>query len=163
MTTIGRFDIFNEKISRPFYFRFFLLFKLPVAYFSGLQLLILTREHCWVSIHKKWFNKNPFKSIYFASLAMAAEMSTGVLVMGYCYKHNPKISMLVTTVDATYLKKSVGTITFKCADGRHVADAVNSAIKYGVAYKIITFAHGYNEKEEMVASFKIVWSLKTIT
>jgi hypothetical protein len=44
----------------------------------------------------------------FACLAMAAEMSTGVLAMAHVYKRKPAISMLVVKMEAEYFKKATG-------------------------------------------------------
>ena len=160
MNKLDDFSEFKWRVFIPFSFSLYLFFNIPSAYFSGVRLIALTNNECWVTIRKKWFNRNPFKSIYFASLAMAAEMSTGVLVMAHSFRRSPKISMLVTDVDATYMKKSVGKILFKCGDGVHVVDAINRATKYGKTVKLQIHAFGYNKAEEMVASFTITWSLK---
>ena len=35
----------------------------------------------WSTVKHRWINQNPFNSMYFAVQAMAAELSTGALVM----------------------------------------------------------------------------------
>ena len=66
----------------------------------------------------KWFSQNPFRSTYFACLAMAAEMSTGVIGDGcICIKENLPVSMLVVKVEAEYFKKATGRTNFVCEDG----------------------------------------------
>ena len=68
------FDKFMYKVQNPFYIMFFLFTKLPSAYFSGVRLRHIDENKCFVTVPYKWFSKNPFKSTYFACLAMAAEM-----------------------------------------------------------------------------------------
>src|SRR5690606_41972228 len=87
-------------------FSFFLLRKLPAAYFSGVRLKGLTEQECQVTVPFKWFSQNPFRSTYFACLAMAAELSTGALAMAYVYKKKPAVSMLIIKMEAEYLKKA---------------------------------------------------------
>ena len=42
-----------------------------------------------ISVRYSWFSKNPFKSIYFACLAMAAEMASGVLALVHTTDKHP--------------------------------------------------------------------------
>ena len=59
----------------------FLLFKLPSAFICGVRAKQLEATKCVVSVKHRWINQNPFNSMYFAVQAMAAELSTGALVM----------------------------------------------------------------------------------
>ena len=59
----------------------FIIFKLPSAYLCGVRVFKLDNTLCSTTVKFKWMNQNPFKSIYFAVLAMAAELSTGALVL----------------------------------------------------------------------------------
>src|SRR6516162_5665504 len=95
-----------KMMKHPVKFRMFLFSKLPAAWFSGLKLRELDGQHCVVSVPFSWYSKNPFRSTYFACLAMAAEMSTGALAMMQVYKRRPPVSMLVTRMEANYFKKA---------------------------------------------------------
>ena len=61
----------------------FFLFKLPLVYIAGIRLTYLDNFKSIFTVKHRWINQNPFNSIYFAVQAMAAEISTGVLVMKY--------------------------------------------------------------------------------
>ena len=89
---------FLRIVNHPLLFRFYLLWKLPAAFLSGLSVEKATLEQATVRISLHWLSQNPFRSIYFASLAMAAEMSTGVLAMARIYKRSPSVSMLVVSM-----------------------------------------------------------------
>ena len=65
----------------PLKLNFFLFFKLPSAFWSGVRVKSISKEQCIVTVKHRWFNQNPFKSLYFAVQAMAAELTTGALVM----------------------------------------------------------------------------------
>src|SRR5882757_4784957 len=99
---------FIRLMKHPVKFRLFLLFKLPAAFFSGVRIIDIDESRSIVSIPYKWFSQNPFKSTYFACLAMAAEMSTGSLAMMHVRKRNPSVSMLVVKLEAVYFKKATG-------------------------------------------------------
>ena len=75
-------------MKHPVKFRMFLLTKLPSAYFTGVRIKEVDAKKCVTTVPYKWFSKNPFRSTYFASLAMAAEMSTGALALAHLYKEN---------------------------------------------------------------------------
>src|SRR6476660_8168328 len=90
---------FFTLINNPLKFRFFLLKRLPAAYFSGLRVKELSGFTCTVTVPYNWFTQNPFRSTYFACLAMAAEMSTGLLAMLNTYHSKHVISMLVTGLE----------------------------------------------------------------
>ncbi|MFY7730726.1 MAG: DUF4442 domain-containing protein, partial [Flavobacterium sp.] len=79
----------------------FLLFKLPSAFISGVRVKQITTDQCVVSVKHRWINQNPFNSMYFAVQAMAAELSTGALVMYHIKQSGKKISMLVANNKGT--------------------------------------------------------------
>lgn len=151
---------FIQLINNPFKFRLFLLTKLPVAFFTGLKIVKFTRQQCIVSVPYKWFNKNPFRSTYFASLAMAAELSTGALAMAKAYKRKPGISMLVTKLEADYFKKATGITCFVCENGDDFESAINKAILTNIPQVFQAVAAGTNKSGELVAKFYISWSFK---
>lgn len=154
------FEKFKQRISSKFFFKQFMLAKLPAAFFAGLNIEALTEDYAIVSVRYKWFNTNPFHSIYFAVLSMAAEMSTGVLAMGYTYKHNPSMSMLVIEQRSVFHKKATGKILFECADGNNIKTAVDNASITGNAVSITCYSKGINSKNEIVAECWIKWSFK---
>lgn len=139
----------------------FLFWKLPSAFFSGVRVRYIDEERCKVSVPFKWLTQNPFRSTYFASLSMAAEMSTGLLAMVHLYGR--KMSMLVVKVESEYFKKAVGRTTFVCTDGLLIKQAIEEAVRTGEAASVRAASAGLNEKEETVALFHITWSFKVKT
>lgn len=154
------FTVFQKEITSPFKYFLFTLSKLPSAYFCGVRIVSFTQEQASVRIRQKWFNKNPFQSIYFAALSMAAEMSTGLLAMGNIYKRKPGVSMLVTKMEAVFIKKATGKIIFTCSDGNALTQCVEDAIATGEGKSIVCKSVGRNANNEVVAEFYISWSFK---
>ena len=85
----------------PFKLNTYTFFKLPAAFWSGVRVKSISAETCMVSVKLGWFNQNPFKSIYFAVQAMAAEFTTGALVMFHIKASKQNISMLVQIQSCT--------------------------------------------------------------
>ena len=91
----------------------FVFFKLPSAFWSGVRVKSITEEKCETTVKHRWFNQNPFNSMYFAVQAMAAEFTTGALVMLQVKKSGKSISMLVANNKSSFTKKATGRITFR--------------------------------------------------
>lgn len=153
-------DHFIRLMQHPVKFRMFLFSNLPAAFFSGVRLKTIDETKAIVAVPYKWFSQNPFKSTYFACLAMAAEMSTGLLAMMNTYKSNPAISMLVTGLEAAYFKKATGITTFTCEEGLAIINTIEEAIATGEGKTIKAKSTGRNDKGELVAEFFITWSFK---
>ena len=153
-------DQFIQLTRNSIKFRIFLLSKLPAAFFSGIRVKAMDKTKVVVSVPYKWFSQNPFKSTYFACLAMAAEMSTGLLAMMNTYKINPPVSMLITGLEAAYLKKATGITTFTCEEGLAIDNTIQEAIASGEGRIIKIRSAGKNDNGELVAEFFFTWSFK---
>ena len=154
------FQIFQHQITNPFKYRLFMISKLPMGYISGLKLIELTSQQAVVGVKFGFINKNPFRSIYFAVLAMAAELSTGILAFGQTYKRHPSVSMLVVKMEAQFYKKAIGTINFTCTNGNAIADAIEQSIQQNIGTTIDCISIGKNNDGEDVAKFIFTWSFK---
>jgi hypothetical protein len=152
---------FIKLMKHPVKFRTFLFFKLPSAFFSGVRLRDIDTKHSKVTVPYKWFSQNPFKSTYFACLAMAAEMSTGLLGLMQLHKRMPAVSMLVVNLEAAYFKKAIDRTSFVCEDGELLEIAVDEAIATGEARTVRAKSVGKNKEGEIVAEFYITWSFKS--
>lgn len=151
---------FQKLITNPFLFRLYLLKKLPLAYIAGIRVKELSEENAVTTVKYSWLTQNPFSSMYFACLSMAAEMSTGLLVLNGVYNSNPPISMLIIKNQALYHKKAVGTITFTCSDGNLINSFITKAKTTGEGVFIDTTSIGKDEVGDVVAEFTFTWSMK---
>lgn len=154
------FNTFQKQITHPLKSKWFMLSKIPAAYIAGVKVENVTANTAIVSVRKKWLNQNPFRSMYFAVLSMAAEMSTGILCMGALYQRTPAVSMLIVKVEGTFIKKAIGKITFTCNDGSLANDAVEKAIATREGTSVVCHSTGVNEQGEVVAEFNCTWSFK---
>lgn len=138
----------------------FLFFKLPSAFICGVRAKQLNATKCVVSVKHRWINQNPFNSMYFAVQAMAAELSTGALVMYQIKKSNRKISMLVANNKGNFTKKATGRITFTCNDGAIIEEAITRTIATGEGQTFWMKSIGIDDKGIQVSEMDFEWSVK---
>lgn len=91
---------------------------------------------------------------------MAAEFSTGVLVINKIRESNRKISMLVASNKAEFFKKATGRITFTCVDGPLIQEAMDKAIATGEGQTFWMRSEGINEEGLVVSTFDFEWTIK---
>ncbi len=151
---------FIKLVKHPVKFRMFLFTKLPAAFFSGIRIKEIDETKAIVSVPYMWLTQNPFRSTYFASLAMAAEMSTGILAMMHIYKRATSVSMLITNMEATYFKKAIDKTFFICENGKQTFDAIEASIVSGEPKIITAKSTGKNKNGEIIAEFFFTWSFK---
>lgn len=138
----------------------FSLFKLPSAYLCGVRVKYLDNAKCEVVVKHRWINQNPFKSMFWAVQGMAAELSTGALMIGKIQESGQRISMLVTSNKATFTKKATGKITFTCNDGHLIDDTLKKAIETGEGQTLWMTSIGLNKEGVKVSTFSFEWSIK---
>jgi len=143
-----------------FRMRLFMLLKLPLAYFAGLKIVSIDETSASVSIPFKFLNKNPFRSIYFAALSMAAELSTGILALAAVEETKKPISMLVLDMKAQFSKKAVSKIVFTCTEGRKIINAVQNCLKSEEGQVVTVNSVGIDKEGNEVAVFKFSWTFK---
>ena len=150
---------FIKKI-KGWRFIIFLIFKLPLAFIAGLRVKKISFEESIVTAPFSFWNKNPFKSIYFAVLSMAAELSTGILALMHVNKKDKKISMLVIEMQSKFYKKATTKVKFICENGNEISNAIDKAINNDRAEVIITNSKGFDMNGVCVAEFSITWPFK---
>ncbi|MBC5837258.1 DUF4442 domain-containing protein [Flavobacterium muglaense] len=138
----------------------FLFFKLPSAFLCGVRVKAIEETSCKVSVKHRWMNQNPFNSMYFAVQAMAAELSTGAMVIDQIQKSGKKISMLVANNKSNFSKKATGRITFECKDGHLIAQAIKETIATGEGQTFWMKSIGTNEQGVQVSEMDFEWSVK---
>lgn len=153
-------DKFRKTFNKAFTFRFYLFKQLPAAFFSGIKLIEITEEKAVVTVPFKFLTKNPFRSVYFASQAMAAEMSTGVLALSNVYGRKPAVSMLIFDMNAKFHKKAVSKITFICDEGYKLKNAVEKSIQSNEGVIVTVKSIGRDMQGNIVSEFDFTWTFK---
>ncbi|HIA11800.1 MAG TPA: DUF4442 domain-containing protein [Flavobacteriales bacterium] len=151
---------FRKLVLGKLTFTAFLLKDLPMAFIAGIRVREMTDEKTVVTIPYKWLTKNPFRSMYFACLSMAAELSTGVTCRAAVYKRSPSVTTLVLGIEGDFTKKAVGLLTFTCREGHLIDAAVQRSIDTGEAQTVKVKSVGTDQQGEEVATFYFTWSFK---
>lgn len=146
-----------ESVSK---FNTFTFFKLPSAWWCGVRLRHLDEKKAIVTVKYKWFNQNPFKSMFWAVQGMAAELSTGAMMIDQIRESGKKISMLVANNNANFSKKATGKITFTCKDGHLIKEALDKTIATGEGQTIWMKSTGVNKDGVVVSTFNFEWTVR---
>ncbi len=144
----------------PFRLKLFMLRHLPIGWVTGLKVVSFDEKEVRVSVPYKYWNKNPFRSIYFAVLAMAAELSTAMAGLAASEDAGVPVSMLVLGMRAEFTKKAKTKIVFRCADGERMRQAVAKSIETGEGQIVEVAAAGTDAAGDEVAKFWITWTFK---
>ncbi len=141
-------------------FNTFTFFKLPAAWWCGVRLRQLDSKTAVVCVRHRWVNQNPFRSMFWAVQGMAAELSTGAMVIDQIKESGHAISMLVARNKAVFTKKATGKITFTCQDGDLIKEALDKTIATGEGQTFWMRSIGVNEDGVEVATFDFEWTIK---
>ncbi len=148
------------RLTSPFLLRLFFLRKLPLALAAGVRLRRLDETSCTTSVPYGWRSTNPFRSTYFAALAMAAELSTGALGMLAVRLAPEPVALLIVGMTASFEKKATALATFTCEDGGEVFAAVARTLATGEAATADMATVGRLADGTVVARFTFRWSFK---
>ena len=113
-----------------------------------------------VTVKHRWINQNPFNSMFWAVQGMAAELTTGALVMSKIKSSGKPISMLVAKNDAVFSKKATGRITFICDQGALIDEAISRTLETGEGQIVPLNSKGINEEGIQVSEFNFEWTIK---
>ncbi len=147
-------------MSDRFRIHLFLLWRLPAAILAGVRLRSVDEAEAVTSIRLRWLNQNPFRSVYFACLSMAAELSTGVLAYREIERRGSGISMLLTAMEADFSKKATGRIFFRCSEGREIVAAISEAAAQPGGSVVTVTSIGTDAAGQQVAVFRFTWSFR---
>lgn len=141
-------------------FNTYTFFKLPSAWWCGVRLRYIDEERTIVTVRHSWRNQNPFKSMFWAVQGMAAELSTGAMVIDQIEKSSKNISMLVANNNANFSKKATGKISFTCEDGHLIHKAIQDTIATGAGQTFWMKSVGVNEEGIIVSTFNFEWTVR---
>jgi len=154
---------FEVLANNRFKMRLFMMLKLPLAFVAKLRIDQMNMHQASVSLPYNFLNKNPFRSIYFAALSMAAELSTGILAMAHVEQSPVPVSMLVFNMQAEFVKKSRTRIVFSCTQGDLLAQTIAESIAENTGKTCEVTTEGVDNEGDVVARFWFTWTFKPKT
>jgi hypothetical protein len=160
VTMNARSEAVRRRLLRPWNFRFYLWARLPLAACAGLSLRRLDDTGCTVALPGGWRTQNPFRSMYFAAQAMAAEMSTGAPAMMLAEGASASVSMLVREVRGVFTRRIQGEAEFTFEDLPGMLATVDRAVATGESESFVARSVGRNRDGGAASEFEITWSFK---
>ena len=137
----------------------FNFFKLPSVWWSGIRVTKIDNNSCQVKVVHRWINQNPFKSMFWAVQGMAAELTTGVLIMEAIHNSKRKVSMLVLNNRANFSKKARGKVLFECDEKQKLIKSMNTLIKTQESQTVWLTSKGIDQNGDIVSTFEFEWTL----
>lgn len=134
--------------------------KIPIIGFVKPKLISLDDKEASVKIRLRRRSKNHLKSMYFGALAVGADVAAGLHAFYFAEKMGKKVSFAFKGMNAEFLMRAESDILFISEDGAKVKDAMNRSSETGerVNEPINVFAK--NTKNEVVATFEMIVSVK---
>ena len=138
--------------------RLWMMKRLPMGMISGMKIESLDENGCTVVLKDRFWIRNPFGSVFWAVMGMAAELSTGALV--YAYVSGSNIKYILTGVKGEFLKKVRGKSFYFCPSGQEVERQLRALSGPGETYTIALPVTAHDQAGQLVASFEFYWQLK---
>jgi hypothetical protein len=129
------------------------------VWWCGIRVTKIDDVSCQVKVVHRWINQNPFKSMFWAVQGMAAELTTGVLIMEAIQNSKRKVSMLVLNNRANFSKKARGKVLFECDEKQKLSKAMNQLIKTQKSQSIWLTSKGIDQNGDIVSTFEFEWTL----
>ena len=137
----------------------FTLLKLPSVWLCGIRVTLLEQSFCEAKVKHRWINQNPFNSMFWAVQGMAAELTTGMLLMQEIQISKRKVSMLVLNNKANFSKKAQGRITFSCNSADLITNAIKKLLETDKPQTLWLTSKGIDENNDLVSTFEFEWTL----
>ena len=137
----------------------FTLLRLPSVWLCGIRVTLLEQSFCEAKVKHRWINQNPFNSMFWAVQGMAAELTTGMLLMQEIQISKRKVSMLVLNNKANFSKKAQGRITFSCNSAGLITNAIKKLLETDKPQTLWLTSKGTDENNDLVSTFEFEWTL----
>ena len=140
--------------------RLFALTKIPLLLFCSPSVKEWADDACAVGIALRRRTRNHLKSMYFGTLAVGADMAAGLLVQRHIMKSRRPLGLIFKGVEATFLRRATGDVTFRSDQGVVVAALVRRAIALGHRVEDTVDVVATTSDGLVAAHFRLLISLK---
>ncbi|RAL24962.1 hypothetical protein DL240_01765 [Lujinxingia litoralis] len=134
--------------------------RMPLLALVSPRVEVLNEATCQVDIPFGWRNRNIFGTMYFAASMMAAEMTTGGLVLFHNAVRPERFSYIVRHISADFVKPARSRVSFECVQGDEVARAFAQASRSGERVNQLLEVVGRRADGVETARVKVEWSIK---
>ncbi|MBK9106307.1 MAG: DUF4442 domain-containing protein [Saprospiraceae bacterium] len=109
--------------------------KLPMGLLSGMYIQSLDENRCVVVLKERWWITNPFGSVFWAVMGMAAELSTGALV--YAHVQGPKVQFILVGMEGNFLRRRKAKVTIFVETGSEVLRSIEQIVNPNEKHRYI--------------------------
>ena len=134
--------------------------KIPIMGFVKPKLITLNDQEASVKIRLRRRTKNHLNSMYFGALAVGADVAAGLHAFYFAEQMGKKVSFAFKGMNAQFLMRAESDILFVSEDGAKVSDAMNRSFQLGERINEPINVIAKNAKNEVVATFEMIVSVK---
>ncbi len=147
-----------QKLSSRWKFRLWMARSLPMGLLSGMYIQSLDEQVCVVVLKERWWIRNPFGSVFWAVMGMAAELSSGALV--FAHARGKGVKFILVGVEGEFFKKVKGKSYYFCETGSDVLRSIEQIVNPNETSVVILPVTARDEAGQLLAEFKFRWQLK---
>jgi Domain of unknown function (DUF4442) len=153
---------FNTNLARrltsPWQLRLWMLAKLPMGLVTGMYVESLNENNCVVVLKDRRWIRNPFGSVFWAVMGMAAELSTGALV--YAYTSGSDVRFILVGMEAKFFKKARGKSYYFCDSGSDVLRSIEHLVNTNDPGFVMLPVTAKDQAGQVLATFIFQWQLR---
>lgn len=149
--------LLSRAMRTPTLFQGLLWTRMPLLAMIKPRMRGLDQERCEVEIPFRYRNRNIFGTMYFAATLMAAELTTGGLVLFHNAARPEKVKFIVKGIEADFVKPARSRVTFVCDQGEEVRKAFEEALRGEEGVERTLEVSGRRADGEEVARVKVNW------
>lgn len=125
---------------------------------SGMYIRRLEESGCEVVLNDRWWIRNPFGSVFWAVMGMAAELSTGAWI--YANASKSGIKFILVGMEGRFFKKARGKTYYFCDPGPANPDIFKAVLDTDDTKIVVLPVKAKNEAGEILAEFQFEWHLR---
>lgn len=135
-------------------------FKIPMLWFVRPKVVSIDKNECVVKIRLRRRTKNHVRSMYFGAMAVGADLSAGLHTFYFAEQDQNRMHFVFKSMDCQFLKRAESDVLFISREGDKIQAALQKARESGERQNQEVLVEGVDMKQEVVATFKMVVSVK---
>jgi len=139
------------------------VFKIPMIAYVRPKIVALDEEQIQVRIRLRRRTKNHLNSMYFGSLAVGADVASGIHAFYFAELAGEKISFAFKSVSGEFLKRATTDVVFISQDGLIVKEAFKEAVETKERINKKVSVQVKDDNQEIVAKFVLEISVRVKT
>ncbi len=151
-------EVSLKKIRRKLWLLGF--FKIPLIGFLRPKLLSINSEEVKIRIKLNRRSKNHLNSMYFAALAVGADVAGGIHAFYFSEIYGVGMSFSFKAFDAQFLQRAESEIIFSSNQGELIRKTMELSYENESREECIVVVTAKNKNEEEVANFNMTLSIR---